>query len=155
MTLLRRHGRYAWLRTRLGRRGLALITFSLVFAVTGLAAAIEPAQDEGRFILYTMLPVPFRLVLWFVPAALGLWAAFRGVGRDAFGFSALVIPAVIVAFSYAWSGVFFLVGITDYSLGWTGCARWVLVLALILIVSGWKEAEEAQPTAHLERGRHA
>ena len=146
---------YTRLRRRLGRRGLALVVFSLVFAVTGLAAAIEPALDAGRFILYTMLPVPFRLVLWFVPAALGLWAAFRGVGRDAFGFSALVIPAMIVAFSYAWSGVFFLAGLTDYSLGWTGCARWVLVLALILIVSGWKEAEEAQPTAHLERGQHA
>jgi len=149
------HQQYRLLRARLGRRGLALVVFSLVFAVTGLAALIEPAQDEGRYILYTMLPVPFRLVLWFVPAAIGLWSAFRGTGRDAFGFAALVIPAMIVAFSYAWSGVFYLVGLTDYSLGWTGCARWVLVLALILIVSGWKEAEEAQPTAKIEGGRNA
>lgn len=147
---------YLWLRDRLGRRGLALIAFSLVYAVTGLAAIIEPAQDDGRFILYTMLPIPFRLILWFVAAAIGIWSAFRGAGRDALGFSALVIPASIVAFSYAWSGVFYAAGLTDYSLGWTGCARWLLVLALILIVSGWKEAEEAQPTpARIEGGTGA
>ena len=136
---------YRWLRANLGRRGLALVTFSLVFAVTGLAALLEPTQDEGRYILYTLLPVPIRVVLWFVPAALGLWAAFRGTGRDAIGFGALVIPAFIVAFSYAWSAVYYVAGLTDYSLGWTGCARWVLVLALILIVSGWKEEDETPP----------
>lgn len=147
---------YSWLRERLGRRGLALIAFSLVYAVTGLAAIIEPAQDDGRFILYTMLPIPFRLILWFGAATIGIWSAFRGVGRDALGFAVLVIPASIVSFSYAWSGVFYAVGLTDYSLGWTGCARWLLVLALILIVSGWKEAEEAQPApARIEGGTGA
>lgn len=147
---------YQKARAKLGRRGLALITFSLVFAVTGLAAAIEPAQDEGRFILYTMLPVPFRLFLWWGAATIGVWSAFRGVGRDGIGFAALVLPACIVSFSYAWSGVYYAVGLTDYSLGWTGCARWLLVLALIVIVSGWKEAEEAQPTpSPHERGHSA
>lgn len=144
---------YPWLRKRLGRRGLALMAFSLVFAVTGLAVIIEPAQDAGRFILYTLLPVPFRLVLWFVPAGIGLWSAFRGVGRDSFGFAALVIPASVVSFSYAWSGVYYAAGLTDYSLGWTGFARWLLILALIVIVAGWKEAEEAQPApARIEGG---
>jgi len=133
---------YPWVRAHLGRRGLALVAFSLVFAITGLAALLEPAQDDGRYILYTYLPVPIRAVLWFVPAALGLWAAFRGNGRDAIGFAALVVPASIVAFSYAWSVVGYLAGLTDYTLGWTGCARWVLILVLILIVSGWKEADE-------------
>lgn len=137
---------YVWLRAHLGRRGLALVAFSLVFALTGLAALLEPAQDGGRFILYTYLPVPLRLVLWFVPAALGLWSAFRGIGRDALGFAALVVPASIVAFSYAWSVVGYLAGLTDYALGWTGFGRWLLVLALILIVSGWKEADEPPPS---------
>ena len=66
---------------------------------------------------------------------------------------ALVVPASIVAFSYVWSWVGYFAGETDWPLGWTGAARWLLVLALILIVSGWKEAEEpptAPPT--LERG---
>ena len=136
---------YAWMRKHLGRRGLALFVFSLVFAVTGLAALIEPAQDEGRYILYMLLPVPLRVVLWFVPAALGLWSAFRDPGRDALGFAALVIPASIVAFSYAWSVVVYFIGLTDYSLGWTGFTRWVLVLSLILIVSGWEEADNTSP----------
>jgi hypothetical protein len=143
---------YRWLRARLGRRGLALVVFSLVFALTGLAALLEPVQDDGRFILYTYLPVPLRLVLWFVPAALGLWSAFRGAGRDALGFSALVVPASIVAFSYAWSSVGYLAGLTDYALGWTGFGRWLLVLALILIVSGWKEAD-APPSGTLTHER--
>lgn len=143
---------YSSLRARLGRRGLALVMFSLVFALTGLAALLEPAQDEGRFILYMSLPVPARVALWGVPAALGLWAAFRGVGRDAVGFAALVVPAGIVAFSYVWSMVGFLVGLTDYGLGWTGAGRWLLILALLLIVSGWKEAEEAPPLPHPNEG---
>ena len=147
---------YHWLRAHVGRRGLALIVFSLVFALTGLAALLEPAQDDGRFILYTYLPVPLRLVLWFVPAALGLWSAFRGIGRDAWGFAALVVPASIVAFSYAWSVVGYLTGLTDYSLGWTGFGRWLLVLALILIVSGWKEADDPPSTVPThERGLRA
>jgi len=143
---------YQWMRARLGRRGLALVAFSLVFALTGLAALLEPAQDQGRFILYMSLPVPARVVLWLAPAALGLWAAFRGVGRDAVGFAALVVPASIVAFSYVWSMVFFFVGLTDYGLGWTGAGRWLLILTLLLIVSGWKEADEPPPLPHLDEG---
>ena len=144
---------YRWTRARLGRRGLALVVFSLVFALTGLAALLEPAQDEGRYILYTGLPVPLRVVLWVVPAVVGLWSAFRGVGRDAAGFAALVVPASIVAFSYVWSMVGHLVGLTDYALGWTGAGRWLLILALLFIVSGWKEADEPPPLATPDEGR--
>jgi len=133
-------------KARLGRRGLALVVFSLVFALTGLRALLAPTEDDGRFILYTFLPVPLRLVLWFVPAALGLWAALRGTGRDALGFAALVVPATAIAFSYVWSWVGYFAGMTDWSLGWTGAARWLLVLALVLIVSGWKEADEPPPS---------
>ena len=132
---------YRWLRAKLGRRGLALVVFGLTFTLTGTRAILAPTEDEGRFILYTFLPVPLRAALWLVPAALALWAAFRGTGRDAIGFSALVVPSSIVALSYVWSWVGYLVGVTDWPLGWTGAGRWLLVLALILIVSGWKEAE--------------
>jgi len=143
---------YRRLRARLGRRGLALVVFGLTFALTGLRALLAPTEDEGRYILYTFLPVALRLVLWFVPAALALWAAFRGTGRDAVGFSALVIPSSVVALSYVWSWVGYLAGLTDWPLGWTGAARWLLVLALILIVSGWKEAEPPAPgTSTAER----
>ena len=143
---------YQVARARLGRRGLALIAFSLVFALTGLAALLEPAQDQGRFILYMSLPVPARVVLWLAPAALGLWAAFRGVGRDAVGFAALVVPACVVAFSYVWSMVGYFAGLTDYGLGWTGAGRWLLILTLLLIVSGWKEANELPPLPRPEEG---
>ena len=132
---------YTQLRARLGRRGLALVVFALTFTLTGLRALLAPTEDDGRFILYTFLPVPLRLVLWFVPAGLALWAAFRGTGRDAIGFAALVIPSSIVAVSYVWSWVGYLVGLTTWSLGWTGAGRWLLVLALVLVISGWKEAE--------------
>lgn len=138
---------YAKLRARLGRRGLVLVVLSLVFAVTGLKAMLSPAEDEGRFVLYTFLPIWARAILWFVPAALGLWAAFRGTGRDALGFSALFVPASILTFSYLWSWVGYFAGLTDWSLGWTGAARWLLVLALTLIVAGWKESDEPPPRA--------
>jgi len=133
---------YLRLRARLGRRGLALVVFGLTFALTGLRALLAPTEDEGRYILYTFLPVPLRLVLWFVPAGLALWAAFRGTGRDAIGFSALVIPSSVVALSYVWSWVGYLAGLTDWSLGWTGAGRWLLVLALVLIIAGWGEADD-------------
>jgi hypothetical protein len=143
-------GVYARLRARLGRRGLALIVFGLTFALTGLRAILTPSEDEGRFILYTLLPVPLRVALWMVPAALAIWAAFRGTGRDAIGFSALVVPSSIVALSYVWSWVGYLVGLTDWPLGWTGAGRWLLVLALVLIIAGWKEAEEPPPVPTLK-----
>lgn len=138
-------GLYARTRARLGRRGLALVVFGLTFALTGLRALLAPTEDEGRFILYTFLPTPLRIALWFVPAGLALWAAFRGTGRDAIGFSALVIPSSIVAVSYVWSWVGYLAGLTDWSLGWTGAGRWLLVLFLILIIAGWKEADDPPP----------
>jgi len=144
---------YQRARARLGRRGLVLVVFSLVFAVTGLGALLEPAQDGGRFILYMYLPIPFRLILWFVPAAVGLWAALRGTGRDAPGFAALVVPASIVAFSYAWSQVCYFLGVTDYAFGWTGLARWLLIFALLLIVSGWKESTDPPPLPAPAEGR--
>ena len=143
---------YRLLRARLGRRGLALVVFSLVFALTGLAALLEPAQDGGRYILYMSLPVPARVALWMFPAALGLWSAFRGVGRDGIGFAALVVPALVVAFSYLWSMVGYFVGLTEYALGWTGAGRWLLILALLLIVSGWKEADEPLPLVAPDEG---
>ena len=144
---------YRWLRAKLGRRGLALVVFALTFTLTGTRAILAPTEDEGRFILYTFLPVPLRAALWFVPAALALWAAFRGTGRDAIGFSALVIPSSIVALSYVWSWVGYLLGVTDWPLGWTGAGRWLLVLALILIVSGWKEAEPPIPAPSITERR--
>jgi len=147
---------YSWAGVHLGRRGTALVTFSLAFALTGLAALLEPTQDEGRFILYAYLPVPLRLVMWFVPAALAMWAAFQGTGRDAIGFSALMLPSLVVAISYVWSGVGYLAGLTDWPLGWTGAGRWFLVLTLILIISGWKEAEESSPVLGPKKvGDHA
>ena len=136
---------YAQLRMRLGRRGLSLVVFALTFSLTGLRAILAPTEDEGRFILYSFLPVPLRVALWLVPAALAFWAAFRGVGRDAVGFAALMVPSSVVALSYAWSFVCYLAGLTDWALGWTGAGRWLLVLSLVLIISGWKEADDPPP----------
>lgn len=122
-----------------------LLLFATVFSLTGLRALIAPTEDEGQFILYTYLEPHWRALLWFVPAALAVAAAFRGTGRDGFGFAALSIPATIVAFSYLWSWIGYFAGATDYSLGWSGFARWALVLAMILVVSSWKEADEPPP----------
>jgi hypothetical protein len=133
------------LRRSLGRRGLALLVFSAVFALTGLRVLVAPLEDEGHFLLYAFLPQEVRAALWLIPAALGTVAAFRPTGRDTIGFSALIVPATVVTFSYLWSWVGFFAGATDYALGWSGAARWLLVLALILLVSGWKEADEPPP----------
>lgn len=132
----------AYLAAKLGRRGGVLFVLGLVFLIIGLKSILAPAEDDGRFILYTFLPVPIRGALWIIPATLAIFSSFRrGSGRDGLGFMALVIPATVVAFSYVWSFVGYLFGATDWPLGWSSAAIWISILLLVLLVSGWREPD--------------
>lgn len=126
---------------RLGRRGLVLALFAIVFFLTGIKSFIAPSPDADRFMLYTMLPHWARGLLWCVPSLIGLYAAFtnkRGQ-NDGYGFSALAVPAVVLTMSYIISTVGFLFGLTDFSTGWLSAIQWGLILSLLLVTSGWTE----------------
>jgi hypothetical protein len=128
-------------RSRVGRRGLVLVLFSVVFLLTGLKSFFDPSLDHGRFMLYTLLPHWARFVMWGIPAILGIVAAFsskRGA-YDGYGFAALTVPTVILSASYFISTVGYLFGLTDYSTGWVSGIQWGLILSLLLITSGWTE----------------
>jgi hypothetical protein len=133
---------YARAKRALGRRGGVLLVFGVMYAVLGVKAFVEPTLDDGRFVLYAMLPVAARALLWLIPAALALGSLIlrKRVG-DGAGFAALVLPAGTMAFSYVWSAVAHLFGITDWAFGWSSASIWLLILALILIVSGWGEVQ--------------
>ena len=110
-----------------------------MYALLGVKVYVDAAADEGHYVLYTLIPQAPRVVLWMFPALLACIAAFRPKGRDGFGFVALIIPTTIVAFSYVWSFVGYLLGSTEWTGGLASAAIWVAMLALILLISGWRE----------------
>lgn len=132
----------------LGRRGATLLGFAAVFSLFAVQALLDPLAEAGRFVFYAALPSEARAVLWAAPAALAAIAAFRPGGRDGFGFVALTIPTTVLAFSYFWSFVGHLLGVTDWALGWTYGLNWSLLLLLILILSGWAEPERPRRRRH-------
>lgn len=127
---------------RLGRRGTVLAVFALVFLFTGIKGFVDPSADAGRFMLYAMLPPIARLLLWGIPAVLALIAAVQKARHnDAYGFSALAIPAVVLTISYTVSWVGHLMGITSYGTGWVSALQWLLILTLLMVTSGWTEVK--------------
>jgi hypothetical protein len=144
---------YARAKRALGRRGGILLMLGAMFGVLGLKAWIEPLQDDGRFIIYAMLPEPVRVALWLVPAVIAILSLiFRKRVGDGAGFAALVLPAGTMAFSYVWSGVAHLVGLTAWPFGWSSAAIWLLILGLILIISGWGEVQAPAEREEVPRG---
>jgi hypothetical protein len=139
-----------WLARKLGRRGASLLFLGAAFALIGVKGLFAPSLDDGRFVLYTYLPPVVRALLWIVPGVLAILAASKPVSRDGFGFMALTVPATVLTFSYVWSSVAFLLGVTDYAFGWTNALTWALILVFIFIVAGWPEPERER----LWRGRH-
>jgi hypothetical protein len=142
-----------WLSSQLGRRGASLLMLGAAFAVIGVKGFLAPTEDDGRFMLYTLLPNFVRGLLWTLPGIAAIVAAFKPLGRDAFGFSGLTVPATVMAVSYGWSSVAYLFGLTDYAFGWTSGLTWLLVLVFILTVAGWPEPERLPRRARHSKGR--
>lgn len=141
-----------WLSRNLGRRGAFLVLTGLAFLFVGIDVALAPdPPDYDAFLLHTLLPVPLRAALWIVPGLVALWSAWRGVGRDGWGFAALVIPLVVRIVSYIWATVAWLLGVGTWEGGWLSSLIWLFILGFILVVSGWAEVE---PPRRRRGGRH-
>lgn len=136
MTLLHR------IQARLGRRGMVLAIYSLVFLLTGIKSIADPAEDQGRFMLYTLLPPIVRFIIWTIPAILGIIAAVSTSKFDAYAYAALTIPPVVICVSYIGSEIGFFLGYTDYNAAWVRLLQWLLLLVLLFVTSGWKETED-------------
>lgn len=138
---------------RLGRRGACLLLLAIVYIVSGLSIIIAPGMDrfsrpgpggtlqfmDGGWLGYMWL------VCGTVAAAIGAAHDRRRVAQhDALGFNALIIPAAMHAFFFAWSAVMFLVsgGVEGNSRAVTGLTTNVVVVVLILLVAGWPEPPE-------------
>lgn len=129
---------------RLGRRGSVLLLYSVAWAALGLKGFLSPSDDDGRFVLYSLLlPSWARLFLWGVPVAFGIYSAFRD--RDSMGFAALTIPPTALAVSYFGSTVGYFLGYTDYSAGWARGLSWAVLVIILLIISGWEEPPKPLP----------
>jgi hypothetical protein len=135
---------------RLGRRGQALLVLGLAFLFVGIETLLSPDPiPPDRFLLHALIPSDVRAAIWIVSGGLAIAAAWRR-GGDGFGFAALVVPLVIRSVSLLWSTVAYLVGATSWPLGWTGAIIWLLLLALVLLISGWAEAPPL-PVKHRHR----
>ena len=117
--------------TRLGRRGAVLTILGGIWALIGLnvlAISYDPAPA-----LLAIAP-GVRGGLWVGTGVAAMLWAWRPQGQDAPGFLALYVMVAYRCVAY----------IVDISTGRTtaavGLLAWLGIAALILIVSGWREA---------------
>lgn len=141
--------------TRLGYRGLALITFGAMFNLIGLSILTDPGEPQAA-LFHTTLPVPVRVGLWLgagLTASVVAWVK-RPVAQQ-FGYAVLVAPPAERAASYLWA---FLIDTrwSDLLAHWgdalavgrlQGMTIWVMVAGAVLLFASWPE-----PTTRSGRG---
>lgn len=134
----------AWwrrLRTRIGRRGSALLFFALVdlvFAASLAAAPPSTSQSSAYAFLATILP----LNAWAIP-----WAAVGGMCL-VYAAQTEDRPAFIAAsgLKVGW-GVLYLAGwlVGEIPRGYVSAVVWLAFAGFVAVISGWPEPPLRRP----------
>lgn len=123
-----------WLHRRLGFRGTSLLFLSLVWVAVGARIPGDPFDSPGYRLPLEYVPIPVRVGIWWVAAAVAIIAAWWPPGRTKWGFIALSVPASFRAFSYLGAALFY--GhpeILIHALLWLG------VTGYVVNTSNWPE----------------
>jgi hypothetical protein len=128
-------GVFGRLWRRLGRRGCALLFFSMldwVFAFSLLAPAGEAKRSEALMFVGHLAPLQVWAAVWAVPAVLCMWKAW--VRHDQAAFAAAIAVKVL------W-GLLYLIGWVAAGLdrAYVAIAIWWALAAFVAIISGWPE----------------
>lgn len=124
----------------IGRRGTALVLIGSIWVALGLSTLALDNIDH--------LPLTVGIA-WIVTGTVAIMSAQRRQGHDAFGFLALYVMAAFRALTHLSDVVLWIVpdGRPGELQGIVGVLVWAAVIALIVLVSGWKEPEPDHPQA--------
>lgn len=119
------------LRHRIGRRGCALLFFSLLDIIYALSLISAPTTGSYRF-LANMLPLPAWAAIWAAVGLLCATQAFLLSDRAAFAAASLI--------KVVW-GVMQLIGwlTADLDRGYVSAVIWLALAAFVAVIAGWPE----------------
>lgn len=129
--------RLSALRFTIGRRGLVLILFGIIYGLIGqsyVQGHISPTAEENLALALRWVSIEAWGVVWMVAAALALIASRWPPGRDWWGYAVLSGLAII------WSALA-VAGRLIYDAPYALAAALVygLLAAILLIIAGWPE----------------
>lgn len=119
----------------LGRRGVILLCYGLVWAIVGYGQITAPQPDlRGLRLLLQTMPLDVWGWLWVASGLIAIASAWLPQGRDWPGFLALPLMVLpwMVSYLLAWI-------IGDYPRGWVATVVWGAIAAPVLVVAGWRE----------------
>jgi hypothetical protein len=133
----------------LGRRGLLLLMFGLLWTCYGTAilfAELPPRFSEVPFPILSVLDGTWTGILW---AGFGLiavvvsFARTHHKGKDYLGFNALLTPPFVWTLSYTWSAILWMT--TDgfgKSTAGVSLIVWLIVCAFVMLVADWPDPDD-------------
>jgi drug/metabolite transporter (DMT)-like permease len=134
---------------KFGRRGVFLMMFGTIYACMGAAVLLIPGERFSDIaIVGSILDSNLWGVMW---AGGGVVAWVVGMRRargalDGPGFTALLVPPAVWSTFYTASVVSWLFTGTHGSIrAVPGLAVWVLAWSVVLLISGWPEADPTMP----------
>ncbi|MEV0526649.1 hypothetical protein AB0I66_24715 [Streptomyces sp. NPDC050439] len=137
------------LRTRLGRRGIALALLGSAKVCFGLGYALQPDPSPlGLGLLTRFADIRCWSSVWIICGLVTFTCAWLRVGRDGLGFFAALVPPFVWGAAFLWGGLTgeYLRGLTVAA--WYGIGHVGLILFLATL------PEHSVPhTARRERGR--
>lgn len=115
---------------KLAARGVTLLTFGLIWAIIGIDVYFDPT-DAGRTadLIYTRLPIWFRVIIWVGPGILAL-LAFRNRRLQPVAFGALVVAPAERLIAYGWA----VLGMENWDR--VGAALTYLIISLMVPLLG-------------------
>jgi hypothetical protein len=143
--------RQAWPIRRIGRRGVFLAMFGVIYLVVGgTVFGIESRRfSDIAPVIGPILDANAWGIMW---VGCGVLAIITGLRRDhgsadGLGFGALLIPPAVWTVFYTASVVAYLAtgGLFGRIASLSGVAVWSIVWFVVLLVSGWPEPRVQQP----------
>lgn len=132
-----------------GRRGAFLLVIALGWTMVGFQVWTQ--RNIPDTMLHHQIPDLLRVGLWWGPAALAIFFAFRQVDWPAYPL--LIIAPIVRGVSYLWGTFTWL--ITDGAEGagraWASAPIYFVSVFVILLIAGWPERiDEEGEIRHLE-----